>query len=58
MDHILRRERFTVFEKAARGTDASKYTLRKAKAAFEFLACVTSLAVLPIGSMSRLSSKQ
>lgn len=58
IDCILRREGLTVFEKAARGTEASKYTVRKAKAAFNFLACVTGLAVLPIGSISRLSSKQ
>lgn len=36
------RKGFNVLEKAARESGASKFTVRKAKAALEFLACVTS----------------
>lgn len=57
---IVRGERFTAFDSAGRGIEPSKYTVRKAKATFEFLACVTDLGVLPIAFTSRLlvSSKE
>lgn len=55
---VFRRERWTGFDKAGRGTEASKGTVGKGKATLEFLAPVTDLGVLPTAFPSRLLTKQ